>query len=202
MRAFTYLGSVLGIVLFTTANAAAFPIAPVGTEGLPVLVGGSPVIATYQGNSASFSNDLYLALDASGMPGDDGVTGNDLFIFNNQATPVGSTKNLGSFLLGTELIFRLHVNNTGFDYFTGPASRNPDSQLHARVQQNFLPGESLVSFEDLFNIPEGANGFNDLSFSFSNTTSGPSIPEPTSLLMLGVGVAGAAVRRRRATGPR
>ena len=123
------------------------------------------------------------------------MTANDLSS-SNQATPVGSTKNLGSFLLGTELIFRLHVNNTGFDYFTGPASRNPDSQLHARVQQNFLPGEALVSFEDLFNIPEGPAGYNDLSFSFSNTTSSPSVPEPASVLLVGAGLWLAARRRR------
>jgi hypothetical protein len=184
-------------MLLNPATAAAFPIAPPGTEGLLVVVGGNPVIATYQGNSASFSNDLYLLLDGSGQPGDDGNLANDLFIFNNQSSSVGATKTLGTFLLGSELTFRVHVNNTGFDYYTGPAKRNPDAQLHARVQQNFLQGESLVSFEDLFNTPEGPAGFNDLSFSFSNTTSARSIPEPASLLLLALGLPAAVARRRR-----
>jgi hypothetical protein len=167
-------------------SAQAFPIAVSGTEGYSVVVGTTgDVIATYQGNSADYSNDLSL---------------NGTFIFNNHATAVGTTVNLGSFAAGTELIFQLHVNNTGYDYFTGPASRNPDNHEHARVQDNWLPGETLVSFEDLFN---GAFEYNDLSFSFTNTRSVPvvpGIPEPETyaLMLAGLGVLGAVARRRKA----
>ena len=154
-----------------------FPIAEPGTEGLPVIVSGNgPVIATYQGNSAAYSNDLYLTL-------------NNLFIFNNHSSPVGSTVDLGTFDLGTELIFRLHVNNTGNDFYTGLASRNPDNHFHARVQENWQIGETLVSFEDLFN---GPFVYNDLSFSFTNTSTTPpsGVPEPTTILLLGSGMVG------------
>jgi hypothetical protein len=69
-------------LLLNYPTAFAFPIAKPGTEGLEVVVSGTgPVVATYQGNSASFSNDLYLILDDSGGPGDDGNPTNDLFIF-------------------------------------------------------------------------------------------------------------------------
>jgi hypothetical protein len=187
----------LAAFALSASSASAFPIA-VGGEGSMVLVVGSdPIIATYQGNSAAYSNDLYLERLADGTPGQDGNQSNDLFIFNNHTSPILSTANLGAFAIGTELIFRLHVNDTGYDYFSGPASRNPDSLPHVRVQGNWMPNETLVSFEDLYGLPEYPGGFNDLSFSFTNTSPTPS-PEPMIVSILAAGLAGVAfVRRRR-----
>ncbi len=191
------VAGLIAVGAFTAAagRADAFPIAMPGTEGFQIYVTGTdPIIATYQGNSANYSNDLYLLLDGSGQPGDDGDTGNDLFIFNNHTSAVGSTANLGSYALGTELEFRLYVNDTGYDYFTGPGSRNPDLQPHARVQADWAPNESLVSFEDLF---DGPFDYNDLSFSFTNTSSDPSpVPEPASVGLLASGIATIVARRR------
>jgi hypothetical protein len=49
------------VVLVLPAVAAAFPIAAPGTEGFEVIVKSTgPVVATYHGNTAAFSNDLYL----------------------------------------------------------------------------------------------------------------------------------------------
>lgn len=186
----------LGCLLMVSGVAGAFPIAPIGTEGLKVIVSGlDPVIATYQGNSATYSNDLYLALDGLGNPGDDGDLSNDLFIFNNHGSAVGSHVTLGSFAPGTELIFRLFVHNTGYNYFTGPGTRNPDGKAHARVQAGWSPNESLVSFEDLFGTPEYPGGFNDLSFSFTNTTT--VVDEPWSLGLFAVGALGIVLGYRR-----
>ncbi|MDQ7087608.1 MAG: hypothetical protein Q9Q13_07030 [Acidobacteriota bacterium] len=191
-----------------------FPIAVHGTECLRISVGGTePIIATYRGNSASYSNDLYLMLDDAGNPADDGNPANDRFIFNNHTSRVGSEVNLGSFPVGTELIFRLHVRNTSKDYLTGPANRNPDGRCHARAQADWKPGTTLVSFEDLYN---GPFRYNDLSFSFTNTTislitllpASASSPVGTSHSVTatvqdsdGVGVAGRIVQFNILSGP-
>lgn len=172
------------LVLFAI-TAHAFPIAGPGTEGLKVIVNSTnDVIATYLGNSAAYSDDLRL---------------NGNLVFNNHATPVGTTADLGSYAPGTELVFELFVNNTGDSFFTGPASRNPDSHTHARVQADWAPDTTLVSFEDLYN---GPFEFNDLSFSFTNTsTSGPTpVPEPNPLLLMlaGIGLVRLLTRFRRA----
>ena len=188
----------IGALSLTTVSHA-FPIAAPGTEGLAILVGGAGnVIARFHGDSASYSNDLFLMRDASGKPGIDADFGNDLFIFNNDASAVGSTADLGAFTAGTELVFRLHVRNTGEDFYTGAAARNPGNHTHARVQEEWLPGEALVSFEDLLN---GPFNYSDLSFSFTNTGTTPSppsaVPLPGSLLLLGAGGAGLALANRR-----
>jgi hypothetical protein len=177
------------IAMIAPLSAFAFPIAAAGTEGNSILVGNTgDIIATYEGNSAAYSNDLYLVTN-------DGIAGNDIFLFNNHGSAVGATANLGSFAVGTELTFRLHVNDTNTDYFTGAASRNPDGAAHARVEAGWLPDTTLVSFEDLFN---GPFVYNDLSFSFTNTTTAQSVPEPTSILLLGLGMVGIAAARRKA----
>ncbi len=185
------------MALLSSVAAQAFPIAVAGSEGFVVISSGAdPVIATYQGNSASYSNDLYVW---------NGTLNSWSFIFNNHSSPVGSTADLGSFAVGTELQFKLHVNNTGYDYFTGPAVRNPDGHAHARVQSGWTsPDTTLVSFEDLFN---GPFEYNDLSFSFTNTGSSPEVPPPVNsvpepetyaLMLAGLAlVASIASRRKR-----
>jgi PEP-CTERM motif len=184
-----------GALLFSLpmVSNATFIAAP-GTEGLQIFVSSTDnVIAKYKGNSASFSNDLYLVNGVS--------PGVDLFVFNNHTNSVDDILDLGSFAIGTELLFRLHVNDTNTDYFTGPASRNPDGQAHARVQTSGLPSpefssnESLVSFEDLLG---GPFDFNDLGFSFTNVRGGdPTVPEPTTLALVGLGLLVAGMKRTR-----
>lgn len=186
-RQYELKGALLfGALLSSAFTASAFPIAAPGSEGNAVQASGH-VIATYEGNSAAYSNDLYLEWNGTG-PGLDGNLLNDIFIFNNHASSVGATVDLGTFAPGTELVFRLHVQNTGNNFYSGDPSRNPDSHAHARVEGDFLvPGTTLVSFEDLLN---GPFDYNDLSFSFTGTRSVPqSAPDGGATLGM-FGVAG------------
>lgn len=184
-----------------SVSAHAVPIAPPGTENSVVLAhSGGAVLATYEGSGAGYSNDIYLMLDASGNPGNDGNPANDQFIFNNHSASVGESVNLGTFSSGTNLLFRLHVNTTDIDYFTGTPSNNPDGVPHARAASNELTNITLLSFEDLHG--GGDNNFSDLSISLSNTLTAAipaSIPEPETYAMLlaGLGMIGAISRRRR-----
>lgn len=187
----------LSVALLASASAMAGkkidpPIANSGTIGMKIIVTSTDnVFATYLGNSAMFSNDLYLG---------------DRLIFNNQETVAPTTVDLGSFAVGTELVFTMKVAQTGNVFSSGDASRNIDNVAHARVQQDWKGGASLVSFEDLLNNPEGLQGYNDLSFSLTHTATSlktasdvaSPVPEPASygMLLAGLGLVG-AIRRRK-----
>ncbi len=89
------------------------------------------------------------------LPASAGYT-SELWLFEPEASrtriatnrDVGRIVDLGTFPAGAELVFGIHVINTGYDYRMGPGSRNPDGQIHARV--DFLePGHAIVGFEDL-----------------------------------------------------
>jgi hypothetical protein len=87
--------------------------------------------------------------------------------------------------------------NTGYSFYSGAASRNPDGLAHARVDDAYAPGLALVQFEDLFGTPEGASGFNDLAFTFSNVRS-ESVPDGGSTLaLLGSSFSGLVMVARR-----
>ncbi|WP_373538664.1 PEP-CTERM sorting domain-containing protein [Chamaesiphon sp.] len=202
MNKFWYvsLSAISVTILATPIAVQAFTIAAPGTEGFDVVANGGNVTAIYDGTTAGYRDDLYLMLDALGNPGNDGITGNDLFIFNNQDSTVGSSKDLGTFADGTVLSFRLNVtnpDNTTIDFFSGAAALNPDGLFHARAQSGF--GDlttTLVSFEDLAG---GPFDYNDLSFTIASTrTVAPAstaVPEPFTIV--GTLIGGTAALRMR-----
>jgi hypothetical protein len=204
--------AVAALVLLCAPWAAAQITIPpgIGTELSP----GTPVVVTAAGavqaqfitSAAGFTNQLFLDSPiASGM------------IFSSSTFP-GSVTPLGSFLAGSELLFRDHVLDTPErDYFSGPAARNPDGIFHARVilftnaelatieSSAGLPANSLirsstsapvvlVGFEDIFG--SGDADYNDMVFLLNNVTA---VPEPSQALLLlaGLGLVGWLARRCR-----
>ena len=111
------------------------------------------VTVTFGGSEAGYTSTLYLA-------------GTDTAIFSTNSL-AGSTFSLGDFTAGTELSFRLEVQNTGNVFFTGAGANNIDGIAHAIVESVGI--DTLqVGFEDL--LEGGDRDYNDLVFFFSNTT--------------------------------
>lgn len=130
------------------------------------------VVLTFLSKSAAYSDDLFLE-------------GSPTRILNNQTAISGQTFSLGSFQAGTELVFRLFVNNTGYSFYNGEAENNPDNKFHAGYKQ--LRGGSIaVGFEDIFN--GGDRDYNDMIFSVSNVTTISPVPEPEAYALMLIGL--------------
>lgn len=181
---------ITALLYFAHFPAYAFPIAAPGTEGSRLfgIGAGLPVTITYLGGSAAHSIDLYLMEPSTGA----------LLIFSNDSASVGDTKNIGEVHSGSELWFRVHVNDTGYDFFNGSREHNADGEFHARVQRNWLPNTALASFEAIYDPSGNSSVFDDLSFSVSNVNVIP-IPEPETYAMFlaGLGLLGWRLRNAR-----
>jgi hypothetical protein len=188
-RLTTFLIVVLSAV-FQTTHAGVILDEPV-LGGTMIVATDANVTATYMGSDAGYINSLFLH-----APGADAR-----FLFS-KGSPVGSTIDLGWFAAGTELTFRLEVWNTGQQFFTGAGSVNPDGLAHALAVTTFDAELRLfvteVGFEDLFG--GGDRDYNDFMFRLTNVYDPPpAIPEPGTLALLGLGLAGIGVLRRRKT---
>jgi hypothetical protein len=146
------------------------------------------VVLTFLSKTAAYSNDLFLE-------------GSPESILNNQTAQSGQQFSLGSFQAGTELVFKIFVNDIGRTFFNGIATNNPDNVLHAAYSARF--GKPLiVGFEDLYG--GGDRDFDDLVFSLSNVVIGETpvaaVPESETYAMLlaGLFTIGALKRRKSA----
>lgn len=144
------------------------------------------VTVSFLGSDAGYTDVLYYA----------GAAG-DQTMFTGHVSAVGDSKSLGVFTKGTELTFRMYVNNTGDNFFTGPASANSDNVLHAKAVLD-ADKSAVVGFEDLRG--GGDQDYNDIQFRVTNVTNLPAVPEADTWAMLaaGLGLLGVVSRRRKA----
>ncbi len=159
--------------------------------GGTIFANGGPVTVEILPNDAGFISELFLF-----PPAEDPAK----FIALNTST--GVVIPVGTYAAGTELIFGIVVHDTSIDpdptYKTGPASRNPDGIIHADVTV-IDATTALVGFEDLAaSNPSIDFDYNDTVFRFVGVSAPDGVvPEPGSLALMGLGIAGFAARRRR-----
>ena len=121
------------------------------------------VTVTVLASEAEYTS-MFLHFDMSDMS--DMSMATDLMITNRQ---VGSTMVLRGLSAG-ELVLGIRVQETGDVFRTGPASRNPDGLIHARISG------STVSFEDYSG--GGDEDFNDAVLLVTRASCGGSPPPP------------------------
>ena len=106
------------------------------------------VTAQYIGSDAGFTNEVSL------------YSPRYVFIARARSTPIGTNRTIGTFSVGTELIFADDVS-TGDTFYTGPANRNQDGYYHAMVTQE-TETRFRVGFEDMYG--GGDLDYNDIEF--------------------------------------
>lgn len=134
------------------------------TQDLFVLADGD-VNVTFISKTAAHNSDLFL-------------TGTPDSILNNHVANPGDMFDLGSFTAGTQLAFNIVNNVTGYNYFSGLPSENPDNTLHALF--TVIDSDTIeIGFEDLF--AGGDKDYDDLVFQVHNVSL---VPEPSTVAMM------------------
>jgi len=126
------------------------------------------------------------------------------WLFDNQTTGAGASADFGSVHAGDTLEFELLNVSLGDLVFSSVAADSADGDNHAysvawgggTLNGALIPAGTYIGMED---EPASFSDFNynDDSFVFTDVSSTPTIPEPSSFYLLGSGLVGLVEYGRR-----
>ncbi len=121
------------------------------------------IVVTSLGRDAGHDHELYVVIDDV-----------ETFLFNS--ADQGTEVSLGTHPAGTIVRFMLRDLTSGYDYFTGNGSLNPDGIEHVMLTSTESSYAWEFGFEDVFD--GGDMDFNDCMFLVENVLGTPSVVQP------------------------
>ncbi len=156
------------------------------------------VMGYFFGANAAYTDTVRLVDETSGATSP--------YFFNNQTESLGASANFGAVTAGDTLAFEVYDANLNQTFSSDP-SLSQDGINHAYaaaysggviVNGDTIPAGTYIGMEDL-NKAHSDFDYNDVTFVFDNIATGSvptpvtsTVPEPTSIALLGTGLLAAA----------